>query len=159
MKKVILFFMLILSVAGIDAQSLKVAPSFTMNTPDGKSVVLADYVKGHKAVLIDFWASWCVPCRKEGKNVKAIYADYHDKGFEVLSVSMDNDAAKWKKAIEEEGYPWTQVSDLKAFKSPICKQYSIMSVPCLYLVDENLNVIAINLRGEALRNKVAEICK
>lgn len=159
MRKIILLFAMLLSVAGVDAQSLKVAPSFTMNTLDGKSVTLSEYVKGKKAVLIDFWASWCVPCRKEGKNVKAIYADYHDKGFDVLSVSMDNDAAKWKKAVEEEGYAWTQASDLKAFKSPVCKQFSIMSVPCLYLVDANLNVIAVNLRGEALRNKIAEICK
>jgi peroxiredoxin len=159
MKKIILFFVLLLSVAGVDAQSLKVAPSFTMNTLDGKSITLSEYVKGKKAVLIDFWASWCVPCRKEGKNVKAIYADYHDKGFDVLSVSMDNDAAKWKKAVEEEAYSWAQVSDLKAFKSPVCKQFSIMAVPCLYLVDANLNVIAVNLRGEALRNKIAEICK
>ncbi len=159
MKKIILFFVLLLSVAGVDAQALKVAPSFTMNTADGKSITLSEYVKGKKVVLIDFWASWCVPCRKEGKNVKAIYADYNSKGFDVLSVSMDNDAAKWKKAIEEEAYPWAQVSDLKAFKSPVCKQFSIAAVPCLYLVDENLNVIAVNLRGEALRNKVAEICK
>jgi peroxiredoxin len=159
MKKVIFLFVLLLSVAGVDAQSLKVAPSFTMNSIDGKSITLSEYVKGKKAVLIDFWASWCMPCRKEGKNVKTIYADYHSKGFDVLSVSMDNDAAKWKKAVAEEGYSWAQVSDLKAFKSPVCKQFSIVAVPCLYLVDESLNVIAINLRGEALKNKVAEICK
>ena len=109
--------------------------------------------------LIDFWASWCAPCRKEGENVKAIYADFKDKGFDVLGVSLDTDKAKWQKAIEEEGYEWAQVSDLLGFKSPICKQYDINGIPALFLLDGNGKIIATGLRGDDMRKKVAEYCK
>lgn len=159
MKKILFVMALLLSVVGIKAQDLKVAPNFTMKTIDGGSVTLSKYVQGKKVVLIDFWASWCAPCRKEGKNVKNIYATYHDKGFDVLSVSLDNADAKWRTAVAEEAYAWTQASDLKAFGSPVCKQYNVRAIPCLYLVDANLNIIAVNLRGEALLNKVASLCK
>jgi peroxiredoxin len=135
------------------------APDFTLNTPDGKSITLSEYLKGKKLVLIDFWASWCAPCRAEYKNVKAIYADYNAKGFDVLSVSLDNDAAKWKEAIRKDGLTWTHVSDLKGWKTPLCKLYNFNGIPALYLVDGSGRIVATNLRGEALRNKVAELCK
>ena len=136
-----------------------VAPDFTLNTPEGEPITMSEYVKGKKLVLIDFWASWCGPCRKEGENVKAIYADYHDKGFDVLGVSLDNDLEAWKKAIKDDGIVWEQVSDLKGWKSPMCELYDFKGIPHLVLVDGEGRIVAKNLRGEGLRQKVAEICK
>lgn len=136
-----------------------VAPDFTLNTPEGKPVTMSEYVKGKKLVLIDFWASWCGPCRKEGENVKAIYADYHDKGFDVLGVSLDNNLEAWKKAIKDDGIVWGQVSDLKGWESPMPKLYNFGGIPHLVLVDGEGRIVAKNLRGEGLRAKVAEICK
>ena len=135
------------------------AKDFTLSMPEGKVVSLKEYVKGKKIVLLDFWASWCAPCRKEGENVKSIYADFKDKGFDVLGISLDTDKAKWQKAIEEEGYEWAQVSDLLGFKSPICKQYDINGIPALFLLDGNGKIIATGLRGDDMRKKVAEYCK
>lgn len=135
-----------------------VAPDFTLNTPEGKTISLHEYVKGKKLVLIDFWASWCGPCRKEGENVAAIYKDYHDKGFDVLGVSLDNKLEAWKKAIEEDGITWEQVSDLKGWKTPLAKLYDFGGIPYMVLVDGNGRIVAKELRGEALRAKVAEIC-
>ena len=136
-----------------------VAPDFTLNTPEGKPVTMSEYVKGKKLVLIDFWASWCGPCRKEGENVKAIYKDFHDKGFDVLGVSLDSKLEDWKKAIKEDGITWGQVSDLQGWKTPLTKLYNFNGIPHLVLVDGNGRIVAKNLRGEALRQKVAEICK
>lgn len=135
------------------------AKDFTLNTPDGKAVSLKEYVKGKKIVLLDFWASWCAPCRQEGKNVKAVYADFKDKGFDVLGISLDTNKEKWQKAIEEEGYAWTQVSDLQGYKSPICKLYDINGIPALFLLDGSGKIIATGLRGDDMRKKVAEYCK
>ena len=135
-----------------------VAPDFTLNTPEGKPVSMLEYVKGKKLVLIDFWASWCGPCREEGKNVKAIYADYKDKGFDVLGVSLDNKLDAWKKAIQDDGIEWGQVSDLQGWKTPLAELYQFNGIPHLVLVDGEGRIVAKNLRGEALRAKVAEIC-
>lgn len=132
---------------------------FTMTTPEDKQVSMLEYVKGKKIVLIDFWASWCAPCRQEGKNVKAIYEDMHDKGFDVLGVSLDTKREAWLKGIEEEGYKWTQVSDLKGFQSPTIKDYDIKGIPALFLVDGDGKVIAKGLRGDDMRKKVEEYCK
>lgn len=161
MKKILFTIVLTLvSVCGFAQQAagneLKKAPDFTMNDSEGKAVSLYEYIKGKKCVLIDFWASWCAPCRAEGKNVKAIYADYKDKGFTVLGVSMDTKEPMWRKAMTEEAYPWTQVSDLKGFKSTVCELFGFKAIPALYLIDGEGNVLAVNLRGEALRNKIAE---
>ena len=134
------------------------APDFTLTTPEEKPLSMYEYVKGKKLVLIDFWASWCGPCRKEGENVKAIYADYKDKGFDVLGVSLDNKLEAWKKAIEDDGIQWGQVSDLKGWATPMTKLYDFNGIPYLVLVDGEGRIVAKNLRGEALRTKVAEIC-
>lgn len=132
------------------------APDFTLTTPEGKQVSLYS-VKG-KLKIIDFWASWCGPCRAEGKNVKAIYADYKDKGFDVLGISLDNKLDAWKKAIKDDGIEWGQVSDLKGWDTPMTKLYDFSGIPYLLLVDGEGRIVAKNLRGEALRAKVAEIC-
>lgn len=132
---------------------------FTMTTPEGKQVSMLEYVKGKRIILIDFWASWCAPCRKEGQNIKAIYTDMHERGFDVLGVSLDTKREAWLKGIEEEGYKWTQISDLKGFQSPVCKEYNINGIPALFLVDGNGKVIAKDLRGDDMRKKVEEYCK
>lgn len=130
------------------------APDFTLPSTEGKSVTLSSFLAGKKLVLIDFWASWCAPCKYEGKNIKAIYEQFHKKGFDVLGVSLDDDAEKWKQAIQEEGYAWTHVCDLKGWETPPRHLYNFHGVPCIMLVDGNGKVVARNPRGEYLRKIV-----
>lgn len=136
-----------------------VAPDFTLNDMNGQAVSLLRYVKGKNLVLVDFWASWCKPCREEGKNIKSIYTDYHQKGFDVLGISLDEKMEDCKKGIQEEGYQWTILSDMKGFSSSVCKTYHVSSIPHLILVDGDGMIIAKDLRGEELKNKVAEYCQ
>jgi len=134
------------------------APIIALNDANGKSVSLAD-LKG-KIVLIDFWASWCEPCRAEGPNLKEQYKLYKDKGFEILSVSLDTDKKSWLKAIDEDGLTWLQVSDLKGYRSETVQSYGIGGVPTFFLVDRNGKIIAnSNLQGVALNQKLAELFK
>ena len=134
------------------------APIIALNDANGKSVSLAD-LKG-KIVLIDFWASWCEPCRAEGPNLKEQYKLYKDKGFEILSVSLDTDKKSWLKAIDDDGLTWLQVSDLKGYRSETVQSYGIGGVPTFFLVDRNGKIIAnSNLQGVALNQKLAELFK
>lgn len=134
------------------------APDFTLKTPDGESISLKD-IKG-KVKLIDFWASWCKPCRNENKNVVNIYKKYHKKGLEIFGVSMDTDGEKWKKAIEEDDLDWYHGSDLLGMKkSKVAQFYMVMAIPHTILLDENNRIVAKNLRGEELRKKIAEMLK
>ncbi len=134
------------------------APIIALNDANGKPVSLAD-LKG-KIVLIDFWASWCEPCRAEGPNLKEQYKLYKDKGFEILSVSIDTDRKSWLKAISDDGLTWLQVSDLKGYRSETVQSYGIGGVPSFFLVDRTGKIIAnSNLQGAALNQKLAELFK
>lgn len=132
---------------------------FTQETPDGDLLSLSELVGKSKLLLIDFWASWCNPCRMENPNVVAVYNDFHEKGFDVLGVSLDMQKENWINAIEKDSLIWHNVSDLKYWSNEAAKSYGISSIPSNLLLDENGIIIAKNLRGEDLRNKVQEILK
>lgn len=131
------------------------APDFTLPTVDGGEFRLSD-LRG-KIVLLDFWASWCGPCRGELPNVKKIYEKHHADGLEVVGISLDKDRDKWLKAIEEEELPWIQVSSLQAFDCAVAKQYSIQAIPRLFIIDREGKIIGLDLRGEKLAQRMDEI--
>lgn len=131
------------------------APVFTQVDVSGKPVSLSSY-KG-KIILIDFWASWCSPCRQEIPNIIKQYKQYKDKGFEILSVSLDNSRANWTKAIAQEGMAWPQLSDLKGNDNAVAKLYGVSAIPATFLVDREGKLISTGLRGEELNKKLAEL--
>ncbi|MCI0920210.1 TlpA disulfide reductase family protein [Sphingobacterium rhinopitheci] len=133
------------------------APLFEAYTPDNKTVRLADY-KG-KYTLVDFWASWCVPCRKENPNLVRIYNEFKDKNFTILGVSLDNNPGSWMRAIEDDKLPWTNISDLKAWTSNLIIDYRIKAIPSSVLVDPNGIIIAKNLRSAQLEEFLKKTLK
>lgn len=131
------------------------APDFSQKTPEGEDMKLSD-LRG-KVVLIDFWASWCGPCRRENPNVVKMYNEYKEKGFEILGVSLDQDKSRWLQAIEKDGLTWYHVSDLKGWGNEVAQLYSVRSIPHTVLLDAEGKIIARNLRGAALEQKLAEL--
>ncbi|SHE40727.1 TlpA disulfide reductase family protein [Pedobacter caeni] len=130
---------------------------FTQNDPSGKPISLSSF-KG-KYVLVDFWAAWCGPCRAENPNVLKAYNEFSARGFTILGVSLDENLEKWKKAIEDDKLPWTQVSDLKGWKNEVSTYFGIRSIPANYLINAEGIIVAKNLRGVALENKLKELLK
>lgn len=133
------------------------APNFTAPTPDGEDLSLED-IRG-EVTLIDFWAAWCKPCRVENPNIVKIYEKYHDKGLEIIGVSLDrpNQRDKWLQAIEDDKLPWHQVSNLEFWNEPVARQYGIRSIPAAFILDKDGIIVARDLRGQDLENKIAEL--
>ena len=131
------------------------APEFTAPNPDGQQIALKEVLG--KVTLVDFWAAWCRPCRAENPNVVSVYKKYHDKGLNILGVSLDRKAEDWKKAIADDGLTWHHVSHVQYFNDPIAKLYNVDAIPAAFLLDANGVIIAKNLRGPALEAKVAEL--
>lgn len=133
------------------------APEIKLPDPNGKEIALSS-LRG-KYVLVDFWASWCAPCRAENPNVVKAYQQYKDKNFTIFSVSLDQKKEVWVKAIKDDGLTWNHVSDLKFWDSEPAKAYGVEAIPANFLLDPAGKIIAMNLRGEDLENKLKEVLK
>ena len=139
----------------------KIAPSFEAPKPDG-TIVSLEELKG-KVTIIDFWAAWCGPCRRENPNIVKIYNEYHDKGLEIIGVSLDGNSRQsnpkkaWLDAIEKDKLAWTQVSHLKYFNDPVARLYDVNAIPATYILDKDGKIVAKNLRGRQLESKIQQL--
>ena len=143
------------ALEGVDVNA--VAPDFTLQTPEGEDVALYG-VKG-KLKIIDFWASWCPPCRAEMPNLVKAYKDYKDKGFDIVGISLDSKADAWAKGVKDLNITWTQLSDLKGWQNSGAALYGVNSIPHTVLVDKDGTIIAKNLHGQELEDKIKEVLK
>lgn len=130
------------------------APNFTGPTPDGGQLALYDVLG--KVTILDFWAAWCKPCRAENPNIVKVYNKYHEKGLNIIGVSLDRRAEDWKKAIADDGLIWNHVSNVDYFDE-IASMYNVTAIPAAFILDENGTIIAKDLRGQALEAKIAEL--
>ena len=130
-------------------------PEFTVTDNNGKSITLAELCQGKKYILIDFWASWCNPCRKEIPNLKKLYKEYADKGFQIISISIDKKKADWEKALKEENLEWPNFLD----NGDVAIAYKVKMIPTMYLIDTNGVMVGEDLRGEALAEKIGQLLK
>jgi len=133
----------------------QIAPDFTAKSPEGKNVSLHDLL-GKSYLLLDFWASWCGPCRKENPNYVAAYQEYKDRGFEILAVSLDKTREAWLKGIQQDGLTYSHVSELKFWNSDIARLYGIRSIPSNLLLNSEGIIVAKNLRGDELREFLSQ---
>lgn len=138
-----------------NAEAGSTAPAFSALTPAGKQLSLKEAMG--KVTIIDFWASWCKPCRMENPNVVAMYNEFHAKGLNIIGVSLDKEAANWKKAIADDKLTWNHVSNLKFWDEPIAKLYGVESIPATFVLDASGKIVAKDLRGAELKAKVAEL--
>ncbi len=132
----------------------KKAPDFSMNDPEGNAVRLYDVLAANKLVLLDFWASWCGPCRRENPNLVSVYEQYQSQGFHILGVSLDKEKDKWIQAIQKDGLNWTHVSSLTHWDNPVVAEYGISFVPSNILIDASGTILGRNLKGDELKNKI-----
>ena len=130
------------------------APDFTLTDPQGNMVTLSE-VKG-KIKIVDFWASWCGPCRLNNPALRKLYDEFHPKGLEIIGVSLDTNKAAWEKAIEKDGLCWINVSSLQGWKCELVRLYNVTGVPSIFILDENNHIIATGLKGDALRQFLLE---
>lgn len=150
-----------LKTPSVGASAVPAAPAgkwrtdFSAPNTEGKKVSLKESLG--KVTIVDFWASWCGPCRRENPNVVAIYNELHSKGLNIIGVSLDEDPVKWKEAIAKDKLVWTQVSNLKGWEDPIAKQYKVESIPATFILDQSGNVVAQDLRGDELKAKIIEL--
>lgn len=135
------------------------APDFTLPGVNGKIVTLKDY--SGQYVLLDFWASWCGPCREEHPYLKQAYTKYHDKAFTIIGISLDEEKSKWLTAIEKDGLPWTQLCDFKGRYGDVIRLYNLLGkgIPASFLLDPKGEIVAMDLRGDELEKKLAELIK
>lgn len=137
------------------------APDFTAPNPDGEQITLSE-IKG-QVTIIDFWAAWCAPCRKENPNLVKLYEKYHNKGLEIIGVSLDGSSRQkdakqsWLDAIEKDGLKWPQVSNLSYFYDPVAKKYNIQAIPATFILDSEGKIIAKNVRGTELEQKISAL--
>lgn len=140
-----------------NVQQGNACPDLKMRSPEGAQISLSQFIGKGNYVLIDFWASWCAPCMRELPNVLECYQTFHPKGFDIVGVSLDEDAAAWKGAIEKNKIPWHHMSDLAGWKSEAVTVFSFSGIPHTVLVDPNGLIVASDLRGEALKSKLTEL--
>jgi|HubBroStandDraft_1064217.scaffolds.fasta_scaffold342781_2 peroxiredoxin len=157
-KLLFIIFLSPLCLAGFSQPKKgKPAPEIALSNMEGNQVSLAD-LKG-RVVLIDFWASWCGPCRYNNPRLVKLYQKYHEKGFEILGVSLDNNPASWKQAVQQDKLEWIQVNDNQGWDASVAKLYRVNAIPVSFLIDKEGIIREIDMEGRALESKIKSLLK